>query len=323
MRIASITMVGQFPEGIDIHVRNLKWALSEEDHIYIVTLPKIIKKFNLKNDKRVTFIPFSTRDPNAFCIDTCVLGCGFINFWNEFEFLINKYKINPEWFLFMEEDIWFNKKIEVQEDPLTITSFLYQSDYRNVLIDKKLLFPRVWEGGQLIHKDIIKRAIRFGINFSFVESTFFHKNKAKYEKKFGGNISLVNYSKPDTMDELTLYCALEEELKMIFDIRAYHLRGPETVSRQIPGVCEKISEQEVYEYQKVYKYIDLYLVISVYYIVGLWDEIKHLNWNVLKKENKKVLEKYIENGSEWMKEDEYFRLIDVIDILTKKTTPIL
>ena len=28
MRIASVTMIGQFPDGIDLHVRNLLWAVA-------------------------------------------------------------------------------------------------------------------------------------------------------------------------------------------------------------------------------------------------------------------------------------------------------
>ena len=42
LRIASVTMVGQFPDGIDLHVRNLRWALTPADHIFIVTRPDIM-----------------------------------------------------------------------------------------------------------------------------------------------------------------------------------------------------------------------------------------------------------------------------------------
>ena len=95
MRIASITMIGQFPHGINLHVRNLRWALTDEDHIFIITLPQFIKEFNLINDKTITYIPFEA------CANT-----GFITFWREFPKIVKEYNINPEWFMFMEQDIW-------------------------------------------------------------------------------------------------------------------------------------------------------------------------------------------------------------------------
>jgi hypothetical protein len=58
MRIASVTMVGQFPDGIDIHVRNLRWVLSEEDHTYIVTNSSFVKNYDLRNTDRTTYIGF-------------------------------------------------------------------------------------------------------------------------------------------------------------------------------------------------------------------------------------------------------------------------
>ena len=91
---ASITMIGQFPDGIDLHVRNLRWALSEKDHIYIVTNGLFIKKFNLLNDERVTYIDFRKCDD----IQT------FIPFWEEFPTIVREQRIDPQWFLSMEQD---------------------------------------------------------------------------------------------------------------------------------------------------------------------------------------------------------------------------
>ncbi len=54
MRVASITMVGQFPYGIDPHVRNLRWALAPTDHTFVVTPPDVIATFALASDERVT-----------------------------------------------------------------------------------------------------------------------------------------------------------------------------------------------------------------------------------------------------------------------------
>ncbi len=42
-KIASISVVAHFPDGVDLHVRNLNWFLDRTDyHIYIITLPKVL-----------------------------------------------------------------------------------------------------------------------------------------------------------------------------------------------------------------------------------------------------------------------------------------
>src|SRR5438552_9098536 len=91
MHIASITMIGQFPDGIDLHVRNLKWFLNATDyHIYIITSPKALKKINIK-DERLTFITKPTPE-DEFTINP---QTGFINFWKWFPAIVKHYKISP------------------------------------------------------------------------------------------------------------------------------------------------------------------------------------------------------------------------------------
>ena len=291
MRIASITMVGQFPHGIDLHVRNLRWALTEDDHIFIITLPKIIEEFNLKNNKQTTYIPFNHKDNKSF-----------INFWKEFPNLIKQYKIYPEWFMFMEQDIWFFAKPIIPENKNTITSFLPRGSYRNVMSNNELLHGRVSECAQIIHSSIIHDAIKAGIDFSFVKDTFVEKNKEKYL-----GISLSMAGKPDTMDELTLYCALIKKTNIEYAVKASHLRGPESIHRMYPDVYEFATSERLKEIQKLTPYLDVYLAVAIYYISGLWEKIEHLDWTRLKEDSKKEVDRLLIVGNEWMTFQEYTR----------------
>src|ERR1041384_3686122 len=91
MRIASITMIGHFPDGVDLHVRNLKWFLHGTDyHIYIVTSPKWLNQIDRRDDK-VTVIVKPT--PGDEFVDSAQ-NPGFINFWKWFPAIIQHYRID-------------------------------------------------------------------------------------------------------------------------------------------------------------------------------------------------------------------------------------
>ena len=282
-------MVGQFPHGINLHVRNLRWALTNDDHIFIITLPEIIKEFNLTNDKLTTYIPFKHNENSTF-----------INFWKEFPNLIKEYSINPEWFMFMEQDIWFFAKPITPNNTKTITSFLPRGSYRNVLLKNEVIHSRVSECAQIIHSSIVKNAIDFGIEFSFVKETFIDKQQYP-------DISLSMSGKPDTMDEFSLYCALIEKTVVEHNVKASHLRGPESIHRMYPDVYHFATPERLKEVQKLTPYVDVYLAIAIYYIAGLWEKIDHLEWSKIKKESKKEIDRLLIVGNEWMTFQEYTR----------------
>jgi len=304
-------MIGQFPDGINIHVRNLKWALTEDDHIFIITLPSFIESLDLKNDKQVTYIPFHTQLNSEK---------GFINFWKYFPKIIKEYKIYPEWFLFMEEDIWFFAKPLLQSDPKIIRGYLPRGSYRNILLDDQIIHNRVWEGAQVIHSDIVKNAINFGIDFSFVRNTFLVKNRKKYEDEFGGEITMSMYQNPDTFDEFGLYCALVEKTKMQHEVKALHVRGPESLHRMYPDAYLHATKQRIDEIQKKLPYIDVLLAVAVYYTVGLWKHIHHLDWTKAQIESKREIQRLLLTGNEWITFEEYTKL-DSLHVLMNGLSP--
>lgn len=298
MRVASVTMVGQFPDGIDLHARNLRWALSEEDHSFIVTPAYIVSEFGLKNSGRTTYIPFDIKEKQN----------GFINFWREFPHILKEYAIEPEWFLFTESDILFFARPPISDDPGKIRSYLPQGSYRNILVGDKILHPRVWEGSQLVHGDIVRRAIKFGIDFSFVSRTFLDEDRAKYEEEFGGPITMSMYKAPDTMDEFGLYCALVEKTQIENVVKALHMRGPESLHRQFPDIYRYATKERLAEVQKKMPYLDILLAVALYYTAGTWNEIEHLDWTKAKAESKREIDRLLITGMEWMNFSEYTKL---------------
>jgi hypothetical protein len=304
MRIASVTMIGQFPDGIDLHVRNLRWALSEHDHIFVITTGSFITKYKLKNDARTTFIDFGE-------FSTIQL---WIPFWNDFPRIVSDHGIAPEWFLFMEQDIWFSKMIkdEPLPDPNEIRSYLpLHNNYHSVMIDERMIHPRIWEGAVLIHGPLVQRAIDFGIDFSAHANWFINKDREHWDRLGGGKLSFRAYEQPDTMDEFTLYCALVEKKKAAYCARAAHVRGPEALHRLSRELYDSgdtnrlgiIAEQSP-------PYFCVYAAAAVYFIAGNWKE--EADWTKMEDWYKPEFETLIRTGKEWMKSEEYERLQRVV-----------
>jgi hypothetical protein len=219
----------------------------------------------------------------------------------------------------MEADIWFFARPPVHDDPHIIRSFLPQGSYRNILAGGKVIHPRVWEGAQLIHGSIIRNAIDFGIDFSFVHKTFLDRRRDTYETHYGP-ITMSMYKHPDTMDELGLYCALEAETSIEYCVKALHLRGPESLHRKFPDLYRGASMERVKEIQKKMPYFDVLLAIAAYYTAGLWDHIEHLDWTKAWPESKREIDRLLNTGIEWMGFHEYTRL-DSLRLLMQGFTP--
>jgi hypothetical protein len=300
-------MVGQFPHGIDLHVRNLQWALSEDDHSYIVTPGSFIKDFNLRNSDRVTFIPFGERHD----IRT------WLPFWAEFPNILRGHGIDAPWVLLMEQDIWFYLKIkdDPPPGPKEIRSHLpLSTDYHAVLRDNELYHPRVWEGGILVHRPLLLRAVDFGVDFSGHDDWFIKKDKAYWDQRAGGRLSLSEYENADTMDELTLYCALVEETRMTHCPRAVHLQGPEVLHRNNPKAyhaADKSLIQALIEYW--YGYFCVHTALAVYFIAGNWRQ--EADWTRVQPHCKPLFRALTPSAKEWMKAEEYERLERVVACL--------
>jgi len=305
-------MVAHFPDGLDLHVRNLKWFLSPaEYHIYIVTLPRVLEKAEIK-DEKVTLItrPTSedefTENPNT----------GFINFWKWFPAIIDHYKVNPKWFMFMEQDLWFFDKFDSVPEPHTIKTFFSEKGtYHNVMLDDQVLQPHLWEGTHLINAEIVKRAIEFKIDFGYRPKSFLDRNREHYEKIFGGKLGVSMWTGPETLSEFSLYCALEERVGWNEVEKAVHLQGPELLHRKYPQMYRRYSAELLNRVQTEVPYIDVYTAVALYYIAGNWKDFKNVNWQKAGPGVRDDLGKVALTANQWMAREEYGRFLEVLDQL--------
>ncbi len=291
MRIASITMVGQFPHGIDLHLRNLRWALTPEDHSYLITLPQHAAGCGLESDERVTCIAHQPALTNPR---------GMVNFWREFPILIDRHRIEPEWFLLMQQDIWLAAPPEVPVDPRRIRALLPATHYHNIMLGEQVLHSRVWEGAQLIHASLIDGARHFGVDFSFVPNTFLDRDRNILEARFGGPISISDFGKADTLDEFGLYCALVAGTAIEHVPGAVHLRGPEVLHRRFPDIYRGASRDTLATIQAQLPYLDVRLAVAMYYVAGLWESVDELDWAQLREDSVRTLRCSLDSGRAWL-----------------------
>jgi hypothetical protein len=314
MQIASITMVGQFPDGIELHVRNLKWFLSDTDyHIYVITLPRMLEQISIK-DEKLTFITKPTLKDDF--VETPQTG--FVNFWRWFPAIIKHYKINPEWFMFMEQDLWFFEKFDAVPEPNTVKTFFPDNTpYHNVMLDDKMLQPHIWEGTHLINAAIVNRAFNFNIKFAYYAESFLDRNRQHYETLFGGKLGISMWTRPETMSEFSLYCALEERVGWEQVEKAVHLRGAEILHRKYPQIYNGASQALVDAAQLEVSDIDVYMAIAAYYIAGNWKQCDHIDWKNAGGEVRHTLAKVALTSDQWMTKEQHARLLEVLSYLDR------
>jgi len=311
-KIASISVVAHFPDGVDLHVRNLKWFLDRTDyHIYIITLPKVLEQIKTSGE-RVTFITKPTpRDDFAPNPRT-----GFVNFWKWFPAIIQHYTIEPEWFLFMEQDLWFFDRFDGVPEPDTIKTFFSEkSTYHNVMLNDQVLQPHLWEGTHLINVAIVARAIDFEIDFGYRVKSLLDRNREHYEKLFGGKLSIAGWAAPETLSEFALYCALEERVGWTEVEKAVHLQGPELLHRKYPELYERYDEGLMNKAQHEIPYIDIYAAIALYCIAGNWTNCADVNWQRAGANLRSDLSKLALHAHEWMKNEQHARFVNVLEWL--------
>jgi hypothetical protein len=316
-KIASITMIASFPDGIELHIKNLKWFFTSTDyHIYIVTLPKMLKQGDASYE-RVSFITRPT--PQEDFVENPTTG--FVNFWKWFPAIIDHYNINPEWFLLMEQDLWFFDQFDCVPAPDTIKTFFSEkSNYHNIMLDGRVLQPHLWEGTHLINAAIVRRAIDFKIDFGYRLKSLLERNREHYEKRFGGELNVAMWTGPETLSDFALFCALEERVGWTEVEKAVHLQGPELVHRKYPQLYHQYDEDLLSQVQRELPYMDVYATAAMYYIAGNWSSCRDVKWERAGANLRVDLSKVALRAHEWLPQSAHARLLEVINELTARST---
>jgi hypothetical protein len=316
-KIASITVFTHFPHGVDLHLRNLKWFLGSIDYqIYIVTLPKVLEQIKTTRD-RVSFITKPTPGDDF----TANPQTGYVNFWKWFPAIIQHYNIKPDWFLLMEQDLWFFERFDRVPEPNAIKTFFSEkAPYHTIMLDDRILQPHLWEGTHLINAAVIDRAIKFNIDFGYRPKSLLERNRAHYEKLFGGKLSIAEWTAPETLSEFALYCALEERVGWVEVEKAVHLQGPELVHRKYPQLYERYNEDLLLQARRDIPYIDIYAAAALYCIAGNWIDCQDVKWDKAGANLRRDLSKIALSAHEWMTREEHARFNQVLNRLRQRST---
>ena len=315
-QIVTVTMVGHWPSGLPLHIKNLSWALAAFTHeTYVVTTPEIKAAYEgmLPN---VHFIEFDSK------------GATWIPFWKAFPEIVREYRIDGDFFLLMELDIWFHEPIlSLPQRTNEIINHVPLFERHSMMVGGQIYHYRTWEGANLFYGEIIRRAIEDGIKFwnvpPHIYPYFFEKNRSEWEEKLGGEIGLYRFyesDRPDTMDEMCFYCPMVHQTKAVFDNRAVHPRGAETVHWAAPKFAQEkqylnLSTPDIKRLSREFLYLDPYLALAAFFLSGDYETASRFEWSEMEGPNKDLLRLVSARYREWMDVESQKRLEELLALL--------
>jgi hypothetical protein len=287
-QIVTITMVGQWHHGLPLHLGNMKWALGQFVHESYVVTTNEIKRTYEKLFPKVHFIGVPNKG-------------GFIKFWDMFPSIVKEHKIDADFFLLMEQDIFFhNKLVSLPHDEREIVNYLPLSKYHSMTVNGEIYHHRVWEGANMFYGKLIHAALQDNISFSFTRNYFFENKRQEWESKLGGPIGMHDFKIPDTMDELCYYYPMKHNTEAVHEDKAIHIRGPETIHRHFPKLYHDMTPADMDSVKKKLPYLDIYVTLAAFFISGNYESIDKYDMKKMKPENKGMFKRLRYLGREWM-----------------------
>jgi hypothetical protein len=321
--ITVLTTVAQHREGLDLHLRNLKWALSNFDHQIIV---QSFKSYELKGSAE--FVLFD-ENPNNFFF-----------FWDHAHKIILDTQKSTDLYLFMEQDILFAKKPDEQIINSTPIKINFDSDYLSIFnLDKNKIYPRIWEGATFIEKQILVEAIKnkvtLGSHGKWIKNSKYFTTKSNIKKE---NISIQNYLKEkffDTLFEFTYYCfsnklPYKSWSKIDYEMNDYvvHFRGIDMMCHDKPSIYENLKDTlNIFEknnpdnlvWKRLLNNCSLMLLLSgVHPRSSLMEKNLKNNFMNSRFLIEKKIKKIIENSKDWMTNNQFDSLIWANKMLEEK-----
>jgi hypothetical protein len=202
MKVAAITVVAQHPKGLDLHIHNLRWALQGTLYqIYIFT------KAGWHFDKALY--------PDVVFIEVPGEPIEWYNFWHETIPSHIRTRCSEDIYLFTELDMFYHKRLFKHIHHCYVTGDIVISDelyHPSISVLQKVVYPRIWEGGCIIHGKLLLRAItEYGISLhnTFQSDWLLKKIKQKCKDEWLFKFKLADIKKGDIYDtfvELYLFC---------------------------------------------------------------------------------------------------------------------
>lgn len=328
MKIIAITTIAQHYKNPEIHIKNLMWALSNYEYkIIIQTYKKHNLKSKIKNFKNIE-IKEVDEDPNVF-----------YHFWNESNKIFEQYLKETDFFLFIEQDIFFVKKPIINpQDSIVIN---LASDYLSVYDSNKIkLYPRIWEGATFINKEIIKTAINDNVHFGDCCESFkknIYKSCGEYftfslKSQFKSFKEISDRCLLDTLLEFSFYCFLRKYKYRIennnFEYEygdfVVHLRGIDMMCHDNPKIYFDISEVfNLMNSNEAWKRLSsgcafLLLLNGTYEKSKILKKIIKNNFQNVDKILLKKIDLLVENSACWLEKEEINKLFWAKYVLENK-----
>lgn len=313
MKICVVSTIAQHRLGLEIHLRNLFWALKDHDVRVIIQTYKSHGFYF--EDSRITLLEVDS-DPSLFHF-----------FWNDTANSIRDLCGDFDFFLFMEQDVFFTKAPLVDHSmPIQLN---LHSQYLSFFDESRnLIYPRIWEGGTFVRSDLVLQALESGIRLGSekdIPDWLFRSSSIYYTTNSALHLDFVKISEHvsrsvflDTMFEFGLYCFVNQvpysimslDLNYEYGNQTVHFRGCDMIVRDNAKIYDSPSEM-----QNMAAKSDVWGRLCngcafVFLILGLYGRDKvvaKMIRNRFKKSDKLLLLKLYalrENSSEWMFESE-------------------
>jgi hypothetical protein len=319
MKLASIVVSAQHPDGLRLHLDNLQWALGMHDS-YVLTF----KAWNFDHAKYpgINFISVDG-DPLQFHY-----------FWEmEIPELIRS--VHADVFLFTELDMYFHTPAARasqtchREQVILMDELEYPDAISGLRSGGRELYPRIWENAAFIPGPVLREALSEGIALNrFVRHPRILSSLASPERGdlyvrqcTGKEESLSTLCRngefqADTLFEFTLFCFLKQVPFRKVDL-IVHLPKPEAHHRRVPAAYKSPggAQRLLDYYSSRNDRIHIPSTLFMYYLSGaleLEPEMRQL-WrgNI---ELARKLQKVAPLAKEWMQDSAYERFLRALAI---------
>lgn len=299
MRVSSLSVVARHPKGLDLHVRNLRWALEGLDY-------------------RINVFTFAgwgfdrTAYPDVNLVECPGDPMQFRGFWNGEIKSFLKESVDDV-FVLVEQDQWFTRRLADLVRHAYETGDVVSSDESygaHIMQGGRVVYPRIWEGGTIMRRDRIVGPIldhNIGLN-ARLSSDYVPEKLKSHPKAFIGGFPLGKFVKGsgyDTLIELCLYCFVEdvpvrrEPILVHFNpTETVHQKFPELYAREVPWRAALAASQK----------FKLQNALFMFYVAGVCD-LNDVVETVLRGNSESLMKKVklVRHPEKWMSDEQLAR----------------
>jgi hypothetical protein len=315
MKIQTLTVVAQHPKGLDMHLRNIRWAIDGDFDPYIFTF------------KAYEFVR-----PGINIVAVAGDPLMYYSFWRHdaLEAIRNS---TSDVIVISEQDVLYTTKLMPYIDQVHKTGKIVIDSEQyghNIMKDHRVVYPRLWEGGLIVRTDVIRDAINKGVWLADFCQCHEVRDMARQDEdhyfiQIDRKISLKEMADTaidtrfENFFEFTLYCFLNniktEKVRM-----SSHLPFPEGAHRNVPELYTGPITEEMLDELLVksgYSHNCIPTTLLMYYLTGVCELSPLIRkiWLESDNWNKEKVRRLMPSAREWMTEEELQKLQRALNIM--------